>query len=412
MNFCYRFPVVRGIQAGKIYYIAMVPLKMLGHLFASDEEYVLPEYRAQRRLNEARIPEIKKYILENIESYVFSALAASIDGEFNFIEQDNNGTGILEVSLDARFLINDGQHRKAAIMAALEENSSLENETISVVFYEDQGLARSQQMFTDLNKHALKTSNSLAELYDSRDRLAVATRKVIAEIAFLDTYVDKEKDNLGKYSASLFTLNIFYTANKKILRRKECDENFERFLQEFWSLVVEYMIPWKEMESKELSKKELFVSGREEDFLTVAELFEAVLRQPDASFDMKREAICALCHIHRVSGNADRLFSLAFKLMPDALCAELCCEIGSYFQAREDYQEAIQWFELAAHGAEAVIDVRRGGTVPLAALKVCYCKLAQQMQDGGDLDEEAVRFYLEQSERYGQEAEDWTIPES
>lgn len=214
MNFCYRFPVVRGIQAGKTYYIAMVPLKMLGHLFASDEEYVLPEYRAQRRLNEARIPEIKRYILENIESYVFSALAASIDGEFNFIEQDHNGTGILEVSLDARFLINDGQHRKAAIMAALEENSSLENETISVVFYEDQGLARSQQMFTDLNKHALKTSNSLAELYDSRDRLAVATRKVIAEIAFLDTYVDKEKDNLGKYSASLFTLNILVLVRK------------------------------------------------------------------------------------------------------------------------------------------------------------------------------------------------------
>ena len=59
-----------------------------------------------------------------------------------------------------------------------------------------------------------------------------------------------------------------------------------------------------------------------------------------------------------------------------------------------------------------MIDVRRGGSVPLAALKVCYCKLAQQMQDGGDLDEEAVRFYLEQSERYGQEAADWTIPES
>jgi len=80
MNFCYRFPVVRGIQAGKTYYIAMVPLKMLGRLFASDEEYVLPEYRAQRRLNEARIPEIKKYILDNPDSYVFSALAASIDG--------------------------------------------------------------------------------------------------------------------------------------------------------------------------------------------------------------------------------------------------------------------------------------------------------------------------------------------
>lgn len=70
-------------------------------------------------------------------------------------------------------------------------------------------------------------------MYDSRDLLAVATRKVIEEIDFLNTYVDKEKDNLGKYAASLFTLNIFYIANKKILRRKECDEHFERFLKEF-----------------------------------------------------------------------------------------------------------------------------------------------------------------------------------
>ena len=287
MNFCYRFPVVRGIQAGKTYYIAMVPLKMLGRLFASDEEYVLPEYRAQRRLNEARIPEIKKYILDNPDSYVFSALAASIDGEFHFLDQQNDGTGILEVSLDARFLINDGQHRKAAIMAALEENMSLENETISVVFYEDQGLARSQQMFTDLNKHALKTSNSLAELHDSRDLLAVATRKIIAGIDFLNTYVDKEKDNLGKYSASLFTLNIFYTANKKILRRKECDEEFEKFLQEFWSLVVQYMIPWKEMESKELSKKEL----REQYIASQAVVIQAFGRVGGFLFEHREYAL-------------------------------------------------------------------------------------------------------------------------
>ena len=77
MDFVYRFPVVRGVQAGAEYYIAMVPLKMLEKLFPSDEEYVLPEYRAQRRLNSARIPIISKYILDNRDSYVFSALAAS-----------------------------------------------------------------------------------------------------------------------------------------------------------------------------------------------------------------------------------------------------------------------------------------------------------------------------------------------
>ena len=64
MNFSYRFPAVRGVQAGREYYISMVPLKLLARLFPAEEEIVLPEYRAQRRINEARIPEIKKYILE------------------------------------------------------------------------------------------------------------------------------------------------------------------------------------------------------------------------------------------------------------------------------------------------------------------------------------------------------------
>ena len=75
MDYVYKFPVVRGIQAKREYFIAMVPLKMLPRLFPIDDEYVLPEYRAQRKLNEARIPVISKYILDNRDSYVFSALA-------------------------------------------------------------------------------------------------------------------------------------------------------------------------------------------------------------------------------------------------------------------------------------------------------------------------------------------------
>lgn len=80
MKFCYKFPASRGIQANKEYYIAMVPLKMIDKLFLNEGEYIYPEYRAQRRLNESRVTMIKKYILENENSYVFSALVASIDG--------------------------------------------------------------------------------------------------------------------------------------------------------------------------------------------------------------------------------------------------------------------------------------------------------------------------------------------
>jgi len=258
MEFVYRFPVVRGIQAGTKYYIAMVPLKMLSKMFpVDDEEFVPPEYRAQRKLNGARIPIISRYILNNRDSYVFSALAASIDGEFAFEENEKNpDTGVLEVSMEAHFLINDGQHRKLAILNALKEDPTLENETISIVFYADQGLKRSQQIFTDLNKNAVKTSNSIAELYDSRDEMAVITRNVIWNIEFLNTYTDKEKDILGKYSSSLFTLNTFYIANKYIIGRNQSND-CENFLYTYWTAVVNHMKLWQELQNREITKIDL-----------------------------------------------------------------------------------------------------------------------------------------------------------
>lgn len=257
MDYVYKFPVVRGIQAKKEYYIAMVPLKMLPRLFPSDDEYVLPEYRAQRKLNESRIPVISKYILNNRDTYVFSALAASIDGEFSFKSDSiNPDVGTLEVSMDAKFLINDGQHRKSSILEAMREDPTLGDETISIVFFADKGLARSQQIFTDLNKNAVKTSNSISELYDSRDKMAVITRNVIWNIAFLNSYTDKEKDNLGKYSSNLFTLNTFYSANKTIVGRK-MKKNAEKFLMEYWTTVVAHMTLWQELQHKEITKVDL-----------------------------------------------------------------------------------------------------------------------------------------------------------
>ena len=274
MNYVYRFPVVRGLQAKREYYTAMVPLKMIPKLFPPEEEYVPPEFRAQRKLNKSRIPVISKYILKNRENYVFSALAASIDGDFKFHPSEHPDIGVLEIAMDAKILINDGQHRKAAILDALTEDESLMNETISVVFFEDQGLARSQQMFTDLNKHAVKTSNSIAELYDSRDPLAVSTKEVVSKIKFFNTYTDKEKDNLGKYSSNLFTLNTFYNANKKILSGKAITGNTGAFLLRFWQNVAINITQWNELQKKEISKVDL----RENYIVTQAIVIQALGR--------------------------------------------------------------------------------------------------------------------------------------
>ena len=257
MDYVYKFPVVRGIQAKKEYYIAMVPLKMLPRLFSVDDEYVLPEHRAQRKLNESRIPVISKYILDNRDSYVFSALAASIDDKFVFKSDSiNPDVGTLEVSMNSKLLINDGQHRKSAILEAMREDPSLGEETISIVFFVDKGLERSQQIFTDLNKNAVRTSNSISELYDSRNEMAVITRNVVWNIEFLNSYTDKEKDNLGKYSSNLFTLNTFYSANKTIVGRK-LTKNTEEFLIEYWTEIVNHMAQWQQLKYKEITKVDL-----------------------------------------------------------------------------------------------------------------------------------------------------------
>ena len=254
----YRFPAMRGIQANSEYFVCMIPLGVLSKIFIEDSSDVLPEFRAQRKLNEQRIPEIRDYIINNRDSYVFSALAASVDGEVAFFPTKESGNiGELEIDMNATFLINDGQHRKAAIIEAIEFDESLKDETIALVLYRDKGLARSQQMFTDLNKHAVNTSKSLNTLYDSKDPMAVMTKQVVAQVPFLRKYTDKEKDNLANYAAKLFTLNVFYDVNKRIIKNPVDIEAETRFLVDFWTTIVANMRDWNDMDKGELSKKEL-----------------------------------------------------------------------------------------------------------------------------------------------------------
>lgn len=275
MSFSYKFSVVKGIQAKREYYIAMVPLGILTKLFQGSEEYISPEYRAQRCVNETRIPEIRDYILNNRETYVFSALSASIDGKFSYVASDlDENIGVLEVDMNSVFLMNDGQHRKAAIEAAIIEVPELASETIAIVFFKDEGLQRSQQMFADLNKHAVKSTMSLSTLYDSRDDLANAVKEVVFGVPFLAKYIDKEKDNLGKNSLKLFTLANFLRANRRIIRSEVLTDEDGKFLLKYWSDIFTYIVEWDMLEKKQIHKCTL----REEYILTLSVTLQALGR--------------------------------------------------------------------------------------------------------------------------------------
>ena len=220
-DFLYTFPAIRGVQARREYYITQCQLRLIPRLFQFDDPDLPAEVRAQRSLNRGRLPEISGYMLGNPESYVFSALTASIDAEVEFEpfdgETHSGRIGLLRIPMNARFLINDGQHRRAAIEMALQEDPSLGEETIAAVFFLDRGLERSQQMFADLNRYAVKPSASIGILYDHRDPHASVARAIVSASPLLRDVVEFEKTTLSLRSRRLFTLSAIFVATRALL---------------------------------------------------------------------------------------------------------------------------------------------------------------------------------------------------
>lgn len=260
-----RFPAIRGIQAGKEYYITMFPLNLIPRLFLFDESEVPPKLRAQRVLNYARIPAIANYIVNNPTDYVFSSITASIDGNVDFIPYAEQGqfnkVGVLAIPLTARFVINDGQHRRAAIEAALKARPEIGHETISVVLFLDTGLKKSQQMFADLNKHAVPPTKSLGILYDSRDPFARLAVDLAGSVPIFKGLTDFEKTTISNRSIKMFTLSSIYQATKELIGKpstsKEIAKNDQELAHDYWCEVAKNIPEWRLVIDRRVNSSEL-----------------------------------------------------------------------------------------------------------------------------------------------------------
>jgi DNA sulfur modification protein DndB len=263
-SFHYTFAALRGVQAGREYFVAMCPLRLLPKLFEFDSQELPPELRAQRVLNRSRVPAITRYVVEHPADYVFSAITASIDGPVQFVPLADQGVqrdiGQLTVPLSARFIVNDGQHRRAAIEEALRERPELGDETIAVVFFLDAGLQRSQQLFADLNTHAVRASASIGILYDFRSPLARVARRAANEVPAFKGLTEMERSSIPNRSLKLFTLSGIYYATGELIRKKS-DDNItpqeEQVAIEYWTQLCRVIPEWNEQTLRDTSSLEL-----------------------------------------------------------------------------------------------------------------------------------------------------------
>ena len=253
------FEAIKGSQAGSDFYIGMCTLKAVAKLFTFQDADIPPLQRAQRVLRKSRVPRIRDYILQNETDYTFSSLTVSVDGKIDF-EPVSAGAnlGTIRMSQDAAILINDGQHRVAGIKDAVRETPRLGRDKISVVFFQDPGLKKSQQMFADLNKNAVKPTKSLSILYDRRNPLSQFVVDMSGKVDVFRGRIEMEKTTLSNRSVKFFTLSGLRMATANLLgKSKGLTDGDRRDALEFWKAVSTNIPEWVLLEEGKVSAYEL-----------------------------------------------------------------------------------------------------------------------------------------------------------
>jgi DNA sulfur modification protein DndB len=270
----FQVPATRGKMGETRYFTATLPFGAVSKLFTFDPDDMMelaPENRRQRALNTKRIPEIASYVLDH-EDYIFSAITVSVDSDDVEFKEYEPGADIgeLVLPLEAKYIINDGQHRVAGIAEALRSDPSLAEDTISVVVLPDGGLERSQQIFSDLNRTVHKTSKSLDILFDHRLPINRITMACIEEVPLFKNRIDKERMSLSVRSPKFATLSGLQQANIKLLGEldesiDEIDEARSRQLAiDYWTRLTTLVPPWKEIvegDTKPQEARQLYVSS-------------------------------------------------------------------------------------------------------------------------------------------------------
>ena len=120
---------------------------------------------------------------------------------------------------------------------------------------------------------------------------------------------------------------------------------------------------------------ELYISGNDSDFVEAVPVFEKTLNEDERSMDEVKEAMCVLARAYRIQGNLPKFFSFALKDAVTEACAEMCCELGKYYESQGDIAEAVLWYQNAATETESILDIRTSGEIPREGLKRCGVEL-------------------------------------
>ena len=260
-------PALKGHMGGIDYFVITLPFGVATRYIITTDPNLPPERRENRRPTPARYREISRYIRNNPGDYRFSAITCTFgkDGTKEPMKWDppaedpNSRIGILTLDQRDPLVIVDGQHRFGAIQDAIEDDPSLGEEDITVVLFPYLTIAAAQQLFSDLNRTAKKTTKSLDILFDSRDVVNRIVQELVKRVRTFGDLVNREDASVPTNSGQMLTLAAIYQATRPMLSAaqdagllpEEEDSQYEAksvdFLAAVWDFISGQFPEWAQV---------------------------------------------------------------------------------------------------------------------------------------------------------------------
>ncbi len=262
-DFEIHLPAIRGVQAGRPFYIALCPTKFIPRLIPQDSPGNTQDNCFGRAADRSRSQDIARYLAGNPESYVLPAITCLIDGNVHFDEPGEKGhsfgLGTLRVPLNSRILILDGVNRRAGVEMALKLRPELGDEAVPILFYVDSSPKRVEQVLSDIRRNGSRSARSQGILYDRRDETARIARELTTSVEVFADMTETVRSTISNRSLKLFTFSAIYHATEILLsgRQKEPYESRLALAVEFWTEVSKLIPDWQRAKANEVSPAEL-----------------------------------------------------------------------------------------------------------------------------------------------------------
>ena len=257
-NSFYTFPALRGRQGEHDFYLLLCPLHLVPRIFLFDEVQVPSNWQPRPSLNPGAVEKLARYIQTHTDDYVLAPLVATVSMSVEFVPSSAivQEIGSVKIPLRAVMVIQDGQHRRAAIEQLLANAPGLMDNTIAVMLFPDPTLDRSPAIFSALNRQYVQANASRRVAHDPVRPLASVARRMTEEAPIFRGRVDYERTTISNRSIALFTMNAVFQATQALLNvgasEEISDEQAERVLQ-FWTLLGAVIPEWQKVIAGETS---------------------------------------------------------------------------------------------------------------------------------------------------------------